>query len=85
MDIDRIEGHGLAHGGARHLFGDPERDLVGLAGHEGLEGQARIERRTGQRVAARRLLRNRRRPRRLRRGLLDRLVMRHEGAAAPGR
>ena len=50
MDVERIEHHGVAAPPLRDLFGGGVRERVGAADDEGLEGQARIERRAAESV-----------------------------------
>src|SRR5664279_4962718 len=50
MDVERIEHHRVATLAGGHLLGGGLRKRVGAADHEGLEGQAGIERRAAERL-----------------------------------
>ena len=51
MDIDRVEAHGVVGHRLGDLAGDAQRHLVGAAGHEAVEGHARIDGAAGQGIA----------------------------------
>ena len=50
MDVERIEHHRVAAPGGGHLLGGGLRERVGAADHEGVEGQAGVERRAAERL-----------------------------------
>ena len=50
MDVERIEHHRVAALAGGHLLGGGLRQRVGAADHEGVEGQARVERRAAERL-----------------------------------
>ncbi len=81
VDVDRIEADRIVGRRVRNLPGDAERDLVGRAGDEAVEGHLGIEGTTGERIATwrRRFVpRLGRRWRRIALGLDDDVVLRRQ-------